>query len=226
MYLPTASDVGKFFTLKVLNPAPIRGRNGTYTVEDDQIAALQETKGLLTKVTDSNVYFEIDGEEARFGTLRIKNGQVKIVFASDKPVEKPCGKASVINTVSKGEKTMANTVDTLKKVGDLLVKGVQIHSSGDAARALVKLAEEQLGESYPAFLKSELGKALAPIVVPAVVFAVADRYGKGNPTMEKAKKVAEFALLGASKDVVDYVNTLLPLFSNCAALSTLIYPQD
>lgn len=227
MYLPTQRDVGKKFKLAVLDDSPVKGKNGTYTVEDDQIVLLQDTVGRITRVTDSNVYFTADGEEDRFGTLRIKKGQVKLVFLNDEaprvsaPVKSACHEPVHVN-VSKGE----NVMNTVKKLGNIVFEGVKIHSSGDAAKKLVELAKAQLGDSYPAFLKTELGETLAPSIIPAVIFAVADNYGAGNATMQKAKKVAEYALLGASKDIVDYVNKLLPLFTSVAALSTFVLPQD
>jgi hypothetical protein len=123
--------------------------------------------------------------------------------------------------------TKEKVMSVMKDLGNIFVEGVKIHSSGDVARKIVEVVQGQLKETYPKMLSdNDLGKAIAPVLIPALVYAVSKNYGDGNTTMQKAAQVSEYALLGASKDLVEYANKLLPLFSSIAALSTLLETKD
>jgi hypothetical protein len=118
-------------------------------------------------------------------------------------------------------------MSVMKELGNIFIEGVKIHSSGDVARKIVEIVKGQLKENYPKMLSdNDLGKALAPVLIPALIYVVAKNYFEENPTMEKAADVSEYALLGASKDLVEYANKLLPLFSSVAALTTLLETND
>jgi hypothetical protein len=119
--------------------------------------------------------------------------------------------------------TKEKVMSVMKEIGSIFVEGMKIHSSGDIAQKIVELFKEQLKDSYPKALSdNDLGRAVAPMLFPLLVYAVAQNYKGSNATMEKASKVAEYAMLGASKSLVDYANTLLPLFSSIGALSVLL----
>jgi hypothetical protein len=125
--------------------------------------------------------------------------------------------------LTKKEKFMS----VMKDLGNIFVEGVKIHSSGDVARKIVEIVKGQLKETYPKMLSdNDLGRALAPVLIPALIYVVAKNYFEENPTMEKAANVSEYALLGASKDLVEYANKLIPLFSSVAALTTLLETND
>jgi hypothetical protein len=111
----------------------------------------------------------------------------------------------------------------MQDLGNIFIEGVKIHSSGDVAHKIVEVVKGQLKDNYPKMLSdNDLGKAIAPVLFPMLIYVGAKTYGEYNPTMQKAIRVSEYAMLGASKDLVEYANGLLPLFSSVAALSVLL----
>lgn len=114
-----------------------------------------------------------------------------------------------------------NTQDTLKSIADLLVEGVRIHSSAEASNRIVGIIKKQLGESYPKFFETDLGKALEPMLLPALVY-FGTSYFTGNEMAKKVRNISSYALMGSAGSLGDYATKLLPVFNEIAALAPLM----
>lgn len=113
------------------------------------------------------------------------------------------------------------TQETLKSIANLFVEGVRIHSSAEAANKIVEIVKKQLGEGYPKFFATDLGKAIEPALVPVLVYMAAS-YFEGNEMAKKVRNIASYAIMGSAAGLTDYAAKLLPLFNEIAALSPLL----
>jgi len=113
------------------------------------------------------------------------------------------------------------TQETLKSIANLFVEGVRIHSSAEAANKIVEIVKKQLGEGYPKFFATDLGKAIEPALVPVLV-CMAASYFEGNEMAKKVRNIASYAIMGSAAGLTDYAAKLLPLFNEIAALSPLL----
>jgi hypothetical protein len=111
------------------------------------------------------------------------------------------------------------SMSVFKKIGKCVVNGIQIKSGADAAKVIVEIVKKKLGKNYPV---SGYTKGQIQTIIPMIIIAYVDAYGGENKALRKLSRVAEFALTGTSEAFVELANTLVPMFSNIAALSTLI----
>lgn len=119
------------------------------------------------------------------------------------------------------KETKMNTQDTLKSIADLLVEGVRIHSSAEASNRIVGIIKKQLGESYPKFFETDIGKALEPMLLPALVY-FGTSYFTGNEMAKKVRNISSYALMGSAGSLGDYATKLMPVFNEIAALAPLM----
>lgn len=185
----------------------------------------------LAKQMDKKILDSLRGscerkDSAQEALNKIAEHLNKIKESEDKPDEDAEAYLPTLSWETESPKK-EKFMSVMKELGNIFVEGVKIHSSGDVARKIVEIVKGQLKETYPKMLSdNDLGRALAPVLIPALIYVVAKNYFEENPTMEKAANVSEYALLGASKDLVEYANKLIPLFSSVAALTTLLETNE
>lgn len=95
----------------------------------------------------------------------------------------------------------------MSKATTHIKRGLKIHSSEEAARKVVELVKSRLGDSYPAFFSTDLGKSIeAPLLC-----ALLHEAGKNLtfPGSSKLRDLAGYGLEGASGDLMQIVAKFL-----------------
>jgi len=90
----------------------------------------------------------------------------------------------------------------------IMRRGVEVHSSEQAARMIVDLIRTQAGDKYPKFFDSQIGKAIETPLICTLVLEAANRFN--IPRRNDVRRIAEYALEGSSGDLV--TNLIVPFF--------------
>ena len=119
---------------------------------------------------------------------------------------------------SKGARTMA-TSQTLQAVSTNLKHGAKIAGSEEACKILVGIIRKTLGDSYPDFFNTDLGKMMEPLAVATVIHYLSTEYGF-IPKAETVAKVAEFCMQGTGREVMaSFLKQLEPAFEQIAGIN-------
>ena len=117
-----------------------------------------------------------------------------------------------------------------KNLTEKMREGVKLQGAEDVAEFLTHSVRDALGEKYPAFFQTDFGKAIEPLVVPALVSELAKMLQNKVAGTEKIAAIADKAIVSISGDVVKrlvttYAPGLLSLFS-IGALADIALEDD
>jgi hypothetical protein len=147
--------------------------------------------------------------------------QAFIESKTSKNFDEPHKPATVAETVPhKEKKTMKERIiDSASSTGNRLFgavkEGLGISGSQAIADRITQSVRARLGDSYPTFFKTPIGKLLEPVLVPAGVMFVADLFPTKIPRADLIKVVCEKAVTGMVKDHGDtIVSALMPMLND------------
>ena len=108
----------------------------------------------------------------------------------------------------------------MSKAKNHVTRGLKIHSSEQAARKVVALVKKSLGDKYPAFFDTDIGKAIEAPLVCTAVHELVKKYD--FPGRDKIEKISGFALEGCIGDVAALVSMyFMPLVGDLGGLALL-----
>jgi len=110
--------------------------------------------------------------------------------------------------------------DAATSMADAFKQGAMIAGSKRAAKEIVNLARQHLGDAYPDFFDTELGRRIEPIILIYVVTLFAEMFQDSIPQADKVKIACSYAMTGISEEnMSDLIGIMMPMFTQIANLA-------
>ncbi len=120
-----------------------------------------------------------------------------------------------------GEQTMSTPNPTLGAVTKNLKHGAKIAGSEEACKILVSVIRKSIGDSYPEFFNTEIGRLVEPLVMASIVHYLAVEY-TFLPKSELVAKVAEYCMQGTGREAMHVLlKQLEPAFEQISKISLM-----